>query len=340
MVGNKAAEAELQTISSLPKAGNLQRFIHSKESGVLGAILVLGLILTIKSPYFLTTINIFNILRNMSTIGIMAIGITMVIITGGIDLSIGSVMAVTGMFTARIMYEGMPVFPAVIIGLLFGTFMGFVSGTIITRLNVNPFITTLGMMSVGRGLTYFLATGVKGAVASNIPIKSAGINFIGGGYIGVIPFSVIEMIILVIIFTYFLKNTVLGRQIFAVGSNKEAAMLSGVNVDRVQLFVFTLAGCLCGFAGLISAGLLSTAATNSGLGAEMDVIAAVVIGGASLAGGEGSIPGAILGAALMAILRNSFVLLHLPAFVQTITIGVVVVLAVAIDGLRRNQKSN
>ena len=137
-------------------------------------------------------------------------------------------------------------------------------------------------------------------------------------------------------FSLFLKHTVLGRQIYAVGSNREGARLCGVNVDRVQIFAYTITGAFCALAGIMNAGLLSTAATNAGLGNELDVIAAVVIGGASLAGGEGSILGAIIGAAIMAVLRNAFVLLHLPAFMQTISIGVVIILAVAVDNLRKH----
>ncbi len=322
------------------KSGSGRRFLHSKEFGVLAALIVLIIIMSIASPYFLKTGNLFNVMRNMSTIGIMAIGVTMVIITGGIDLSVGSLMAVSGMFAARMMYEGVSPLAGVLLGIAFGTMLGAVNGMVITKAKVNPFITTLGMLSIGRGLTYFFATGLKGTVASNIPIKSDAVNFLGGGYIGVVPFPVIEMVILVLLFSYFLNHTVTGRQIYAVGSNMEAAELSGVHVDRIQLFVYTLTGALCGLAGIISAGLLSTAATNSGQGTELDVIAAVVIGGASLAGGEGTVIGAIIGAAIMAVIKNSFVLLHLPAFVQTITIGAVVILAVAIDQIRRSRRAN
>jgi ribose transport system permease protein len=161
------------------------------------------------------------------------------------------------------------------------------------------------------------------------------IGYLGAGYIGPIPFPVIEMTILVVLFSLFVKYTVIGRQIYAVGSNEEAARLSGVNVDSVKLFVYTTTGALCTLAGLMNAGLLSTAATNAGQGNELDVVAAVVIGGASLNGGQGSIIGTIIGAAIMAVLRNSFILLRLPAYMQTVTIGVVIILAVSTDRLRK-----
>ncbi len=323
-------------MKSFAKKNLLHRVLHAREFGVLTALIVLIIVMSLASPYFLKVNNIFNVLRGMSTVGIMSIGMTMIIITAGIDLSVGSLLAVSGMFTARLLYHGVPPFIALLGGFGFGFLLGALNGVIITKIRVNPFITTLGMLSIGRGLTYLLATGLKGAVASNIPMKNEAINFLGGGYIGPVPFPVIEMAVLVIAFSLFLKHTVLGRQIYAVGSNLEAARLSGVNVDNVRIFVYTLTGGLCALAGIMSGGLLSTAATNAGIGNELDVIAAVVIGGASLAGGEGTIIGAIIGAAIMAILRNAFVLLHFSAYMQTIAIGVVIILAVSLDRFRRS----
>jgi ribose transport system permease protein len=312
------------------------RAMERRETGVFLALVVLGVLMSLASPFFLKPLNLFNVLRGMSTIGIMSIGVTMVIITGGIDLSVGSLLAVSGMFTARLMYSGVHPWISAASGFLLGLLLGLVNGLVITKVKVNPFITTLGMLSIGRGMTYLLATGLLGTVASNIPMRDPGVNFIGDGYLGPIPFPIVEMVVLVAVFTWFLGNTVLGRQIYAVGSNNEAARLSGVNVDRVRLFTYTATGALCAVAGIMSGGLLATAATNAGEGNELDVIAAVVIGGASLSGGEGSIIGAIIGAAIMAVLRNAFVLLHLPAFLQTISIGVVIILAVATDNLRRH----
>lgn len=314
-----------------------RRIKVSREMGVLGALVVLSILMTILSPYFATPQNIFNVLRGISTIAIMSIGVTMVILTGGIDLSVGSILAAGAMFTARLMTDmGIDPWIAVLGGLGLGLLLGVVNGLIITKVKVNPFITTLGMMSVARGLAYLLATGLQGSVASNIPMRSPAVNFLGAGYLGPVPFSLIETIVLVVIFTVFMRYTVLGRQIYAVGSNEQAARLSGVNVDLVRLFVYSLTGTLCAFAGILNAGLLSTAATNLGTGNELDVIAAVIIGGTSLSGGEGTIYGAVIGAAIMAILRNAFVLLHFPIHWQTVSIGVVIVLAVATDRLRRH----
>jgi ribose transport system permease protein len=330
-------ESKLPPLPGSAGAGQFAaRMFERRETGVLLALVALIVIMTLASPFFLRPLNIFNVLRGMSTIAIMSIGVTMVIIAGGIDLSVGSLLAVSGMFTARIMYSGINPWVSALLGFSLGLLLGVVNGFVITKVRVTAFITTLGMLSIGRGLTYLLATGLIGAVASNIPMRDPGVNFIGGGYIGPVPFPIIEMLALVAAFTWFLGRTVLGRQIYAVGSNDEAARLSGVNVNRVRLFTYAVTGALCGLAGIMSGGLLATAATNAGEGSELDVIAAVVIGGTSLSGGEGSIIGAIIGAAIMAVLRNAFVLLHLPAFLQTVSIGVVIILAVATDNLRKH----
>ncbi|HVN53286.1 MAG TPA: ABC transporter permease [Anaerolineaceae bacterium] len=328
----------MQKALNNPTKASLQerRFTVSREMAVLGVLILLCIFMTILSPYFLTSQNLFNVLRSISTIGIMAIGMTMIIASGGIDLSIGSVLAAGAMFTARLMtYDGVNPWVAVLGGLGVGLILGGINGLIITRVKVSPFITTLGMMSIARGIAYLLATGLQGAVASNIPMRDPSVNFLGGGYIGPVPFALIEMVVLVVIASVVMHSTVFGRQIYAIGSNEQAARLSGVNVNLVRLMVYTITGVLAAYAGIMNAGLLSTAATNLGLGNEMDVIAAVIIGGASLSGGEGTIYGAVIGAAIMAILRNAFVLLHFPIHWQTVTIGVVVILAVASDRLRK-----
>lgn len=315
-----------------------RKYFQIREVNVLLALIVMIVIMSAASPYFLKQDNIFNVLRGMSTIGIMAIGQTMVIITGGIDLSVGSLMAASSMLTARLITvnDGNPLV-AVLCGLSFGLLLGTFSGLIITRFKINPFITTLGMLSIGRGLTYLLATGVKGSVASNIPMQNESIIFLGSGYLGPVPFSVIILIVLVILATIFLNRTVPGRYIYAVGSNERSARLSGVPVNRVRIFVYAISGIFCALAGIILTGRLSTAATNIGIGNELDVIAAVVIGGASLQGGEGTVTGAVIGATIMAVVRNAFVLLHIPNHFQTITIGVVIVLAVGLDQLLKGK---
>ncbi len=309
---------------------------QSKEFGVFIALIILCVFMSLASPYFATSKNIFNVLQGMSTIAIVAIGETMVLVAGGLDLSVGAVLAVGAMVTARTMtYHGFHPWIAFGAGLLAGLIFGTVTGLIITKGKINPFITTLGMLSIGRGLAYLLATGLEGTVASNVPMRDEGVNFLGAGYVGPVPFSVVIMVFLVIVFSLFMAKTVLGRQIYAVGTNEQAARLSGVNVDRVRLFTYMATGMLAALAGIMTAGLLSTAATNLGLGVELDVIAATIIGGTSMSGGDGTVYGALIGAAIMAVVRNAFVLLNLPLALQTVTIGVVIILAVALDRFRR-----
>ena len=333
------SETTPEALAAEKKRTSVWKIIFAtRESGVFLALVVLCIFMAFSSPYFLKTENIFNVLRSMSTIGIMAIGMTMVIVSGGIDLSVGSVSAVSAMVTARQMtYAGWSPWVAFATGIVVGLMCGGVNGLVITRLRVPPFIATLGMYSVARGLTFAASWGLQGSVASNIPMRNPQVNFLGGGYVGVVPFPVIEMTILVVVATLFLGQTVLGRQIYALGSNEQAARLSGVRISRVRLFVYTLTGGLAALAGIMSAGLLSTAATNLGTGTELDVIAAAVIGGASLAGGEGTILGAIIGAAIMAVIRNAFVLLKMPIYMQNITIGIVIVLAVVLDQFRKRR---
>ena len=315
--------------------GVLRGLFAVREAGVLGALIALCVLLSFASPYFFTLRNIFNVLQGMSTIGIMAIGMTMVLVSGGLDLSVGSMLAVGAVLTARLMtYQGLNPWLAVLCGLAAGLAFGAVNGLIVTRARIVPFITTLGTLSIGRGLAFLLATSGAGSVASNVPMRDAGVGFLGAGYLGPVPMPVIIMLVLVVVAALFLGNTVLGRQIYAVGSNARAARLSGVNVDRVRLFTYVATGGLSAVAGIISIGLLSTASTNLGQGIELDVIAAAVIGGTSLQGGEGSVIGTLFGAAIMAVVRNAFVLLGLPLHFQTMIIGAVILLAVGIDRRR------
>jgi ribose transport system permease protein len=331
----------IATPPELPATGNarparsaLGRVLAVREAGTFAALVALCIVLSLASPYFFTLRNIFNVLQGMSTIGIMAIGATMVLVAGGLDLSVGSVMAVGAVLTARLMtYEGLNPWVAAAAGLGAGLAFGLVNGLLITRARIVPFIATLGTLSVGRGLAYLLATGQAG-VASNVPMRDAGVGFLGAGYIGPVPMPVILMLVLVTLAALFLTETVLGREIYAIGSNLRAARLCGISVGRVQCFTYLVAGGLSALAGIVSTGLLSTASTNLGTGVELDVIAAAVIGGTSLSGGEGSVIGTLFGAAIMAVVRNAFVLLGMPLHFQTMIIGAVILLAVGFDRRR------
>ncbi|MDF2613395.1 MAG: transporter permease [Clostridia bacterium] len=307
-------------------------FLAKTEVSVFIALVVLAIALTIASPYFMTTKNIFNVLKQISIIGILAVGQGLIIMTSGIDLSVGSAIGINACLAAIMTSMGMPWVVVLVLTLMIGGLIGCLNGLIITKLNINPFIVTLGMMSVLRGSTLLITDGLP--VDFNSPLC-----YLGSGYVGPIPVSVIIMFIVVVAGFLFSNNTLTGRNIYAIGNNERSAVMSGINTEKTKRLAYTILGFLSALSGIILAGNLNNADPSFGQGYEMDVIAAVVIGGVSLAGGEGSILGVIIGAALMGILRNGFVLLRISAYWQVVTIGLVIIAAVSIDGLRRKKKA-
>ena len=302
--------------------------LNNEMIGVFITFLILCGSLAVLSPYFLTSKNIFNVLRQFSLIGILAIGQAFIIITAGIDLSVGATVAITACIAAMLTVSGMSPIMVLLLTLVLGAVVGCINGLLITKIKINPFIVTMGMMSVIRGATLLITDG--------LPINfESSLAYLGNGYIGLVPVPVIIMFLVVAIGYVFANNTLTGRNIYAVGNNQRAAILSGIRADRVKLLVYVIMGLLAGLCGIMLAGNLNSADPSFGTGYEMDVIAAVVIGGVSLAGGQGSIIGVIIGAALMGVLRNGFVLLGISAYWQTVTIGLVIILAVAMDSLRR-----
>ncbi|MGE5507924.1 MAG: ABC transporter permease [Chitinophagales bacterium] len=317
---------------SRPRAGvvQLKRWLSIPEMGVIGILLALSLILTLTTTTFLTSENLFSVARAFSWIAIMAIGECLVIITGGIDLSVASVFGLAGAVAAWVMVKaGAGVLPGVLAGLAVGLVCGLGNGLLITKTKLPPFIATIGMLNVGRGLAYALTGGwpISGLPASFLAI--------GQGHLWVIPIPVIIMVVLASIFAVLLVRATVSRHIFAVGGNEQAAILSGISADRVKLLVYSLSGILAAVGGMIMTSRLGVAQSTAGLGYEMDVVAAAVIGGTSFSGGEGSIVGTVLGAAIMGVLRNGLVLLNVSAYWQQVTIGLVIVLAIMADQLRK-----
>lgn len=298
-----------------------------KEFPILAAFVLLCLTVSLLSPYFLKSQNIFNVLRQFSIIGILAVGEALVIITGGIDLSIGYLLGLCGVLTAILAKAGVPAPVIFIIIVAFGATVSLMSGLLVTKANINPFIVTLGMMNIFRGVSLLITGGMA------IQYKSA-ITVLGSGYIGPVPIPVIVMFVVVSLGILFTKCTQPGRNVFAVGSNMRAAKLSGVNIDATRIMTFVITGALCGLCGMIQSGTLKTSEPMAGGGYELDVIAAVVIGGTSMSGGEGTVLGVIIGAAIMGVLKNSFVLLNVSAYWQIVVLGLVTILAVAVDALK------
>jgi ribose transport system permease protein len=308
-----------------------------KELNILIALFALGTFFSFTSPYFLDSNNLLGVTRAFSLTAIAAMGQTMVIITGGIDLSVGSVLALSGLSTGMLLERGWPLLPAMAAGLLVGTVSGLVNGLLITRIGLPPFIATLGTLSIGRGLVYVLTKGYP----VTVPRGQDLLIELGQGYVGPVPVPVIVMLVVTILATVFLSQSALGRYIYAVGGNEEAARLAGINVAGVKLLVYTLSGTLAGLAGMILLARLVSAQPSAGLGFELPVIAAAIIGGTSLLGGEGTVLGAVLGAAIIGVLENGMVLLNVNPYAQQAVTGTVIILAVSLDiwQKRRRQRA-
>jgi ribose transport system permease protein len=323
------------------RALNTRELLAKLQPLIALALMVLAL--SLASPTFRTQTNLVNVLREISVNLCLSIGMTMIILTAGIDLSVGAVLALAGVVAAGLLENGL-VFPplgvaveftvsgAVLAALLTGMACGWVNGTVITRFGVPPFVATLGMLSAARGLTNLWTNGR--------PITGLGKGFaaIGSGSLLGLPVPVWVSAALVAVFVVLTRRTRFGRYVYAAGGNERAAVLSGLPVPRVKRAVYTLGGALAGAAGLVLTSRLDAGDPTSGLGYELDSIAAVVIGGTSLSGGRGSILGTVLGCLIIGVLNNGLVLLNVSPFWQQVVKGVVIVAAVAVD--RQNIKAN
>lgn len=289
-------------------------------------LLVLVIVLSFASDYFLTVNNLLNVLRQVSIIGIVAYGMTFVILSGGIDLSVGSVLALSSAITAGVMSSTHSIAFAILAGLATGALLGTFTGFLVSKAKMPAFIVTLAMMSIGRGLT-LIYTGGR-------PISEGFtdlFNYIGGGYVGPIPFPVILLLVLLGIGYLVLNNTPYGRYVYALGGNEDATRLSGINTDKIKMTVYTISGITAAVSGIVLASRLGSAQPQAGLGYELDAIATVVLGGTSLAGGSGGIVGTLMGALIIGVLNNGMTLLGVSSFFQQVVKGLVILLAVYID---------
>lgn len=316
------------------KTSGIGRLLKTNGVGIFLILMAMCVGLTIAvGGKFLSSSNIISVIRQFSFYGILAIGMCMVIITGGIDISVGSVFALSGVISCMSIAKwGVPVPLGVMLGLLAGGLMGYFNGFCVTILNLPPMIATLGMQSIARGVAY--------TVTGGYPIGSLpdAFKFIGLGNIFGIPTPIVLMVVLAALAVFFLNKTVIGRRIYAIGGNEEGARISGVAVNRVKRLVYTICGLTAAISGIAMAARLGVGQSTAGQGYEMDAIAATVIGGASLSGGSGSIVGAIIGAAIMGVLRNGLVLLDVSAYWQQTVIGLVIIAAVSLDNLRHVNK--
>ena len=308
----------------------LSYFRHN--AGVLIGLFVLCVIMSFASPYFMTRANILNVFMQISTNTIVAFGMTFVILTGGIDLSIGSIQALTGMIVAVLISNlGVPVPVAVIAGIIAGLVSGLFSGVVIAFTGIPEFIVTLAMMTIARGLAYMVGDGKP----TRVDVE--GFNELGAGFAGPIALPIIYMFIIMTILWFLLNRTKTGRHIYAVGGNKEAAMYSGISIKKIQLLVFTLSGLLAGFTGVVLTARMYTGQPAIGNGAELDAIAATVLGGTSMVGGAGTLGGTLIGALIIGIIGNGLNLMNISSFMQMVIKGFVILLAVFLDTLRKRK---
>ena len=302
------------------------------------ALVVMVVALSFASEQFLTVPNLRNILLQISVNLCLSIGMTLIILTGGIDLSVGAILGLSAAMAAGLLKNGFALnfagvqlqftpFGAIIAGILVGLALGWFNGMAITRFKLPPFVATLGMLSIGRGLTMLWTNG--------FPITSLGptFGFIGAGFLMGVPTAIWISAALVVVFYLFSIHTTLGRYIYAVGGSEKAAAFAGLNVNRIKVWVYTLAGGLAAVGGLILTARLDAADPKAGLGYELDSIAAVVIGGTSLSGGRGSILGTVLGCLIIGVLNNGLVLMEVSPFWQQVIKGGVILAAVAVDKL-------
>jgi ribose transport system permease protein len=312
-------------MQSETKVLRVTKGIKIQNFGPLLGLFLIVVALSVMNGDFLTVGNIFNVLRQISINALIAFGMTFVILTGGIDLSVGAILALSSSIAAGLMAGGMNTWMAVLIGLIAGSVMGMVNGLLVTKGKVAPFIATLATMTVFRGLTLVYTQGK--------PIT--GLNedfaFLGKGYFLQIPMPVIWMVVAFAVLYVILKHTTFGRRVYALGSNEEATWLSGIHTSKVKIMVYSISGLLAAISGIILTSRLNSAQPTAGGAFELDAIAAVVLGGTSLSGGRGWIVGTLIGAMIIGVLDNGLNLLNVSSFYQQVVKGVVILIAVLID---------
>ena len=310
----------------------LWRMTDFREFVLLLVIVAAALGMHIGSPIFLQAGNIHSILLSLSLESIVAVGMTILLVAGGFDLSVGSNLALSGMVTALLLARGLPIPAAVAAGLATGTGVGALNGVIIARIGINPFITTLGMMSVLRGLVLVISGG------QNVSGLPHSFNVIGQGKIGGVQFPILLAVVLVAAGDLLLRKSRFFRQNYYIGGNARAAVLSGIPVGRVTVINYALTGGLAALAGIVMTARLGAASVTAGNGLELRVISAVIIGGASLQGGEGTVLGSFLGVLLMALIVNALTLFNIDVYWNSLVIGATLLLAVLLDTVAKQRR--
>ncbi len=311
------------------KKSVIKKIFGFNEAGVLIALIALCVVIGCINPTFFTITNLIKVLRQFSAIGIIAVGAAFVIATGGIDLSVGSFMAFGAVGIAKLVSMGVPPIAALAFMVVLAAVCGLCSGIIIVKLNLNPFIVTLAMQNIITGVVYLFANGIPIAFHTYL-------DFLGKS-VGQVPVAIFIMLIVMIIGHIVLNKTEYGRKVLAVGGNAKAAKLSGINVNKIKCSVYAMTAALAAFTGVIQAANINSGDVSTGKGYELNVIAACVIGGCSLEGGKSTILGVFIGAAILGVIKNGFVLLMIPASWQTIMTGAIIIIACVLDQLKQRR---
>lgn len=329
-------EEKTKKTTATAGVGNAVKIYFKENLGIIVAFLVLCVFLSVfpkTSGSFFTRQNIFNVLRQISTNLFLACGMTMVIILAGIDLSVGSIIALSGCISAGCVARyNLPLPIALLMGLLVGLLVGMFNGAVISKTTIPAFIVTLATMNIAKGLAYVYTGG------SPVRVVTKEWQFLGAGYVGIFPTPVVILVIVLIITAIIMNKTKMGRHMYAVGGNQQAAEFSGIKVEKVKFFVHAFSGLMAGLAGIVLASRMYSGQPTAGDGAEMDAIAAVVVGGTSMAGGSGKIGGTIIGGLIIGVLNNGLNLLNVNSFWQYVVKGVVILLAVFLDYFRNKGK--
>ncbi len=331
-----AVDVSISDITSQRAGGWWDHLLGSQAFWVTVAVLIICVAMSMISDAFMTERNLFNTTRNFAFVGIVALGMTAVIVTAGIDLSVGSIMGVSGVVTGLVLNAGYPMFAGISAGLLAAAACGAVNGALIAYFQLQPFVVTLGMLAIARSMALVISD--NRMVYQFGPDEELFLSLGGGTSFGVAN-PVIILVVLTILFTCVYRFTSWGRHVFAVGGNEQAAKLTGVPVERIKLSVYMLSGLMAGLAAILMISWLGSVTNALGVGVELQVITATVIGGANLMGGEGTAYGALIGAALMEVIRNSLLLAGVDPYWQGTFNGVFIILAVLLGRIRAN-KSN
>ena len=312
----------------MKKNSLLRRLTKSREFNILMLVIAVAVIMTIATPYFFSVNNLKTVGIGLAIDGLLVIGMTMVLATGGVDLSVGSLMALTCMIAATTHINmGMNITLSVIIAIAIGGCLGTFNGFMIGKVGITPLIVTLAMMGMGRGLTYVATKGATVAVSS----APASFLVLGGGSLMGIPILIILIVAFVVVFDILTRRMLLFRRMYYTGSNEKTAMLSGIDIRKTKIITYMMCGLLCGLAGILTLSRFTVATPNIGMGAEMRIISACVIGGASLSGGMGTVTGSILGLILLSFINNGLILLDVSIYWQDFISGAILLAAVTMD---------